>query len=371
MAVETDIPEADCAAGALHPRFSRHLIGRDRQQQTFLTAVREDRLHHAWLISGPRGIGKATLAWKIARFLLSQPVLGHDLLGPPTDLDSDPDAPVAHRIDALAEQGLYLLRRPWDPKTKKLRAFITVDEVRALKRFFHLSLTESGRRVVIVDCADEMNTAAANALLKLLEEPPPQTVFLIVCHMPSRLLPTVRSRCRTLPCLPLTEDEVVEILTGIDDTLDHDTAEALARLSDGSVGVALWLHQHNGPALMNEVQALFATMPAVDRMRALALATSLAQRDAADRCELFLQLFDAFLADLARAGVLAQSGGSPRADLLRRLSPTPAAGRHWAEARQEMTARVRNGLAVNLDPHSLILDMIFRVDALAGQCAAS
>lgn len=369
-----DIPEADATIGAPHPRFARDLIGREAQEAAFLEAFNSNKLHHAWLITGPRGIGKSTLTWKIARFLLSHPPRGSSLPGiaaVPDSLETDRASPVARRIDALSEQGLFLLRRPWDQKTKKLKSVITVDEVRGLKRFFNLSQAEGGWRVVIVDCADEMNSNAANALLKLLEEPPAHTVFLLISHLPSRLLPTVRSRCRTLPCPALSEGQVEQVLAQIDDTLDPGTAGTLAGLSGGSVGVAIWLHQLDGPALMQDVQGLFASMPGVDRMRALALATSMVAREASDRRELFLQLTDTVLADLARMGVLGDLPGASGPIYLRKLSPTPQAGRKWAEARQDLTARVRRGLAVNLDPHSLILDMVLRIDALAGQCAAS
>lgn len=360
--------ESDRADGTPHPRFTAELVGMAAEQAAFLEAVTSDRLHHAWLITGPQGIGKATLAWKIARFLLT-PVSQDALFAAPpaATLATDPDTPLARRMAALSEPALTLLRRPWDDKTKKLKSVITVDEVRSVKRSFTLRLPDGGRRVVIVDSADEMNVNAANALLKLLEEPPANTVFLLISHMPSRLLPTIRSRCRTLVCKPLSNAEVARALAALDPGIDGAEAETLAALAGGSIGAAMRLHLLDGPALQRDLAALFASMPGVDRQLGLGLAGSMAARDAEDLRELFLQLTDAFLADLARTGVLGPAQTGP----LSRLSPNPQAGRLWAEAHHSLTDRVRRGLAVNLDPHSLILDMVLRIDAMAGKCSVS
>lgn len=176
-------PEPDRIDGAPHPRETSLLYGQDAAQADFLQAFSSDRLHHGWLITGPRGVGKATLAWQIARFLLATPIAQDDgLFGappPPTDLHVNPEHPVSRRMMAGSEPGLFALRRPYDEKAKRLKAQITVDEVRKLKGFFALSAADGGRRVVIVDAADDMNVSAANAILKLLEEPPDRTTLLL------------------------------------------------------------------------------------------------------------------------------------------------------------------------------------------------
>ena len=156
----TAFPEPDRISGAPHPRDTLRLIGQSEAENNFLAAFNSNRLHHGWLINGPRGVGKATLAWSIARFLLATPLqaaggLFDDVLPPPDTLEVAQSHPVYSRIRAGSEPGLFVLRRPYDEKTNRLKKQITVDEVRKLKNFFALSATDGGRRVVIVDAADD------------------------------------------------------------------------------------------------------------------------------------------------------------------------------------------------------------------------
>jgi DNA polymerase-3 subunit delta' len=353
------LPEPDRADGAPHPRETVHLFGQAAAEAAFLDAHATSRLHHAWNLIGPRGVGKATLAWRAARFLLAHQEAQEDALfgapPPPESLDVSPDHPVARRILAMSEPGLFVLRRGPNDKGDRLAQEIRVAQVRKMGNFFTLSAADGGRRVVIVDAADDLNVQAANALLKMLEEPPARTVMLLVAHQPSRLLPTIRSRCRMLRLGPLDAGDMTRALDQAGIKPEGDPA-ALTALSAGSVGAA--------------VRLVTLGLPGLDRARALRLADGVAQRGAETRRELLFSLLDLFLARLARTGATgtppATEAVPGEAALLARLAPDAARARLWAQVSQEVGARARHGLAVNLDPASLVLDTVFRMKQTAG-----
>lgn len=368
----SDNATPDQIPGAAHPRETAILFGQDTAEQAFLSAYNSDRLHHGWLLTGPRGIGKATLAWRIARFLLATPpAAGAGLFEPPpapATLDIDPGHPVARRIAAGSDPGLAHVTRTTNEKNGALRDVIVVDDIRKLNRFFGLTSTEGGRRVVIVDCADEMNVNAANALLKMLEEPPAQATLLLVSHQPSRLLPTIRSRCRTLPLAPLDSDAMALALRQCGADLPGDTGH-LTALAAGSVGAAIRLINLGGLEIYAELVALMNTLPRLDRPRALALAEAAARRGAAERLDLLLTLIDIALARLARTGATGRpplpEAAPGESGTLLRLASDPGRGLAWADTAAAITARARHGQAVNLDPATLVLDTVHRMQQTA------
>ncbi|MEX5597416.1 DNA polymerase III subunit delta' [Pseudophaeobacter sp. C1-32P7] len=372
MSAQDELPRADQAAGAPHPRETPQIFGQNKAEQDFLTAFNSDRLHHGWLLTGPQGIGKATLAWRIARFLLAPPPAEDGLFGAPppaTTLDIDPDHPVSHRIHALAEPGLAAITRSYNDKGK-LRDQIVVDDIRALNRFFGLSATDGGRRVVIVDAADDMNPSAANALLKMLEEPPARTTMFLISHQPSRLLPTIRSRCRTLRLGPLSAEDMQAALSQSGAELPEN-ADHLAALAAGSVGAALRLLNLGGLKTYAELVQILDSLPRLDRQRAMALAETAAQRGGAEKFELLLTLTEVAMARLARTGATGQPPQPEAAPgetaMLQRLAPDPHKGRAWADLSAEATARARHGQAVNLDPAALVLDTVFKMQETASR----
>ncbi len=271
----SDLPQADKISGLPHPNETERLYGHDSASAQVLEAVNRGRVHHAWMLTGPKGIGKATLAYHIAKFLLSQEPPGDVLAGtqpPSTSLEVHKNHLVASRIRAGSEPGLCVLRRPVDDKTGKLKTVITVDTVRELRKFFSLSAGGNGRRIVIVDCIDDMNSNAANALLKVLEEPPADAVLLLVTHQPSRILPTIRSRCCRLPCAPLSPENLqkaTEIALP-----DHAFDSAIITLAEGSVGQAAELTLTDGLKNYAMIIDMCSTLPRFDRTKLLKLANS-------------------------------------------------------------------------------------------------
>lgn len=372
---ETPIPESDRAEGAPHPRETVELLGQSAAQNAFLDAFNSDRMHHAWLITGPQGIGKATLAWQIARFLLAQPTDSGGSSGmfdepppPAQSLEIAPDHPVARRVASLAEPRLFLCRRPWDEKGKKLRQNITVEETRKLKGFFTLSAADGGYRVAIVDAADEMNVAAANALLKILEEPPEKTVLILISHQPSRLLPTIRSRCRKLACNVLGAEDMALALSNAGFSAG-DQGQALSVLSNGSVGEAIRILSGDGIALYSRLVELAATAPDIDRSAVIHLAQSCVGKASEPRYSATLRLFFLMLARLARFGALQPAvideAAQGEARMLAKLAPDATAARRWAVLAQELSDRSAHARAVNLDPSSVILDMMLKLNETA------
>lgn len=376
MADDPELFEPDRRAGAPHPRTALHLFGQEAAEASLRDALNAGRLHHAWLLTGPQGIGKATLAWRIAKYLVANPPVPDDgpgLFGetpaPRTDtLDTDPDHPAVQRIMAEGEKALFVLRRGLTDQGRPATR-IGIDEARKLRGFFALSLPDGGRRVVIVDSADEMSPQAANALLKSLEEPPRDTVFLIVCHQPARLLPTIRSRCRVLRLAPLGADDLGQALAQASGSAPEGAAlDALTALSDGSPGAAITLMEAGGPALYARLVALMASLPGLDRALALQLAAAGADRRTPAAFEMTVQLTQTALARLARHGATGQplpEAAQGEAAMHARLAPHPQAARAWAEAAGHLAATARRGQAVNLDPSTLLLDMFHGLQTTA------
>jgi DNA polymerase-3 subunit delta' len=259
---------SDADAEGVEPRAPREttvLHGHAEAERALLEAYRGRRFHHAWLIAGPAGIGKATLAYRMARFVLAHPDPRTPAVQRATSLHVDTDHPVARRIAAQAHGDLLVLERTVNEKTNKLRQDIQVDDVRRTVTFFGSTAGEGGWRVAIVDAVDELNREGANALLKILEEPPRRAVLLLVSHSAARILPTIRSRCRLLALRPLLATEVARAAaTAIGEDAEAANIKAAAAVADGSVRRALALLDGEALDLRSRITALLEQLPAVD-----------------------------------------------------------------------------------------------------------
>jgi len=248
------------------PRENAELVGHAAAESLLLSAFNSGRLPHAWLIAGPKGVGKATLAYRFARFLLAEPPAG-GLFGAPPKADSlaiAPEHPVFRQVASGGHPDLLAVERGWDAKRKRLRSEIVVDDTRAIAAFLHLTSAQGGWRVVVVDGADDMNRNAANALLKVLEEPPKRSVLLLTSESPGRLLPTIRSRCRMLHLKKLSETIVSEAIMRQSPELAPADALALAQLAEGSIGRALILAATDGLAIHRDMYRLLGEIPRID-----------------------------------------------------------------------------------------------------------
>ncbi|VAV88472.1 DNA polymerase III delta prime subunit [hydrothermal vent metagenome] len=283
MSAVSDELTPDRIENCPHPRETQVLHGHESAEQSFLTAINAKKLHHAWLLEGPKGCGKASLAYRVARTLLGAQVdAANGLLGV---AEADP---VTRQITAGSYPDLMSITNGWNEKTKKWRNEISVDQVRKISGLFANRAAGNGWRVCIIDCADDLNHNAANALLKTLEEPPKQGLLLLVCHRPGRMLATIRSRCRRLVLRAPGEDisRQVAMASGADET----SAKLAATLAQGCPGRAAQIANAGGLELWNWIEQVFANLPKLNKAEVHVMANRLAVKNARQSMLLFLAL---------------------------------------------------------------------------------
>jgi DNA polymerase-3 subunit delta' len=276
MARAKDDDEADAVP---FPRAATDLFGHATAEATLLAAYRSGRIPHAFLITGPKGIGKATLAYRLARFVLAHPDPAAAAVQKATSLAVVPDNPVARRIAAQAQPDLLIVERTLNDKGV-LRTQIAVDDIRRTVGFFGSTAGEGGWRVAIVDAVDELNRSGANALLKVLEEPPARTLLLLISHSAAKVLPTLRSRCRILTLRPLAEADVIAAVAAITERTAVDpNLIAAAAAAEGSVARALALVDGNALALRQQALTELDRLPRIDTKALHALGEAIAGTD--------------------------------------------------------------------------------------------
>ena len=336
--------------GAVPPGENTHFVGHEKTIEFLTRTYRGGELHHALLLEGPHGIGKATLGFRFARHILSHPDPG---LAPELMSDGDPDDPILKQLASGASHDLLHLTRPVDPKTGRVKTAITVDEVRRVGRFFSQTSGTGNWRIVIIDSADDMNRAAANALLKVLEEPPEKSLFVLISHASGRLLPTIRSRCMPIRMAPLSEDEVRMGLSflNLDQGENPDTIEAVIKQSGGSLATAILLLRYGGVDIAEAVEQIFQDGPVNSTKAVHALADTLTAKDR----EIAYGFFSDYLLD--RIGQMARNHA---------LSGDLNAADQWAHEATKVRETLQTAQTYNLDRKQTIISLfssVFRMSA--------
>ncbi len=321
----------------LEPRENPVLFGHAAAEATFVQAIDANRTHHAWLLTGPSGVGKATMAYRLARRLL--------VPGNP----NAPQNPAFRRMARGSHSDLLTVERAYDPKSKKLKTSIAVEQTRGISAFMHLTAAEGGWRVVIVDGADDMNPNAANALLKILEEPSRRGILFLTADAPGRLLPTIRSRCRRLQLNPLTDAEMTAALAHLLPDMPSPERARLAAIAEGAPGQAVELAGEGALAISALVDAVLAEAAqnriAVPRMHDVAERATKTDTGFAT----FMTLLQAGIAKAVRTAALAghATWGAAR--------PTPRPLAEWGEVWHALGRLQHETERFNLDKRTAII----------------
>ena len=326
----------------LTPRENPDLFGHAAAEAVFEQAIVAGRMHHAWLISGPAGVGKATLAYRLARRLLAQ--------GNP----NDPASPVFRRIASGTHADLLSIQLEINEKTKKLKTAIAVEQTRDVTGFMHLTPAEGGWRVVVVDGADDMTPSAANAMLKILEEPSRRGILFLTTKAPGRLLPTIRSRCRRLPLDPLAPAAMDRALCNLFPAMEQAERKALARVAEGAPGQAVAMAGEGALPIVQLVDEMLAEAPriAVPRMHEAA--------DRATRSETgfstFMTLLQSGLGQVVRTAARGEGHWPGTGDDKAGPASEPAPGlAEWSEVWHALGRLQDETIRFNLDKRAAVI----------------
>jgi len=354
MAREDDAQsDSDRFDGAPAPWETDQLFGHAEAEQLLLEAYRSRRLPNAFVLGGPEGIGKATLAWRFARFILANPDPGSKAVQTAQSLAVERDHPVARRLIARAHSDLIVLRRETNERTHKHFTEIRVEEVRKMLQRFQQASSAGGFRIAILDSTEHLNRTSANALLKIVEEPPSRSIFLIIAQRPAMLLPTIRSRASLVRLRPLASAEVAAAVQALGAPFADRPLEAIERAaahSGGSVRQALRLLEGTALTVLDQTHRLLQALPSVDWQGVHALADHLGDSDA-DRLDNVIAAVLDWLNEQIQAGAAAGRAA--------RLAP-------YAEVWEKVVSAARETEALNLDKRPLLLSLFAELAAASG-----
>ena len=321
---------------------SNTLLGHDVAIADFVNAAEGGRMHHAWLLTGEEGIGKSLFAQHAAAFLI-------ETSGQRSGFRDALDSPAARQM----LHGSHPDIRHVKPDADKAAGQIGVDQIRSMSPLFQTTAGMGGWRVAILDAADDMNRNAANAILKLLEEPPPRSVFFLISHAPGRLLPTIRSRCRQLRFQPLSQADTLAALSKAVPDLDEPDRNQLMMLAPGSPGRALALHDAHALDYWVAIDKLFEGLPALDRQALLGLADQMTDRAGSDSFRVCWTLLEDKAAQAVKGHISQDAEDWVQAIPLQR----------WLDFQAALTDRRGQILGLNMSPRQTVLELMA---ALAG-----
>lgn len=356
---------SDKIAGAPHPMLANEIIGHSSQKLSFLSSFASNRLPQCWLLAGDMGIGKASFAWLIAKFLLTtkyQPVdLKIDLNETNINSILEPqNGSTLNRIISGSEQRVYIVRRGYNEKRKAFFKNISIEDVRKLQSYCSLSIADGGKRIIIIDTADDLNKSSSNALLKLLEEPPKNTIFLLISHQPNLLLPTIKSRCQKLSFSNLDQTDLGAVLTAIGCKIEPSDEVLLSILSKGSAGAACRLINSNCINLYRDILNIASSLPNLNTNKILQLSQNYFAKAKPSEFEIFIEMMQHFFSRLCKTGVMQKpvlpSVTDNEAKIMKSLCPNLRSARLWSEAANISIAKLNKGYLLNIDIESLILD---------------
>lgn len=329
--------------GAIAPALNTRLFGHADAEAFLARSYQSGKGHHAVLIEGPEGIGKATLAFRFANHILRHP----DPLDAPDAIeDPDPEHPISRQIASGASHNLLHLSRPVDDKTGRVKQAITVDEVRKAGHFFAQTSGTGNWRIVIIDPADDLNRNAANAILKILEEPPKRAMFLVLSHAPGKLLPTIRSRCLPLRLHELAPHAMDQALGQLGLAIPPEKREAVLALAKGSVARALKLVNYGGADILEAFEQMLASRGPAQRKMMFKIADALSGKDSDVAFGFFIEHLSDHLAETARR--FAHAGELSAAE-------------HYARLTSVINEQLTVAGAYNLDRKQTILDVLAAV----------
>ena len=355
------------------PRFTPGLVGHGAAERLLLDQWLSGRMPHAVMISGRPGIGKATLAYRLARFVLSGGGGDAGLFADaPQSLHVPPESPVFRRVASGGHVDLMVLERPWDEKRGRRRGVIPIDQARKAVSFLRLTPGEGGWRVVLVDAVDDLNTSSANALLKVLEEPPPRVLMILVANAPGNVLPTIRSRCRHITLAPLSEADTDAVVAARRPEMAEGERRLAVALSEGSPGRALALLGQGAATLYGDLIGLLQTLPDYPFARAQAFADKVGGGADEAPFAAFCELFSGWLSRLLRGAAQGEPEG-PLEDERRLNARLAAAGAldPWFEVWDKARTWFAETEGLNLDRKQAVLAVVEACATAARRSAAT